>query len=78
MSEQKKVTDGFSVLYVFLVLWMAYFGVWPLAEPEHYERTFWGILDVAVHLVGVILAVKLFIVAMKKLEEHALRVISDE
>lgn len=35
-----------------LAAWAALFGVWPLAEPEHYQPTVMSVLDLIVHCAG--------------------------
>lgn len=33
-------------------LWLALFGVWPIADPGHSGSTIWSAFDIGLHVVG--------------------------
>jgi len=37
----------------FIILWLAMYGVWPIAHPNHEMTSILSILDIAIHIAAI-------------------------
>lgn len=41
-----------------LAVWTVVFGIWPLAEPKHFDGSVLAAIDVTVHIAGILYLVE--------------------